>query len=279
MWFGLLAWGHETGSAQGSSDSTQLCGDPIVRDYEKPFGRMPSLHAIPKSGNLNFIPTRSHIRAYSLARPVVVGEGGVGFGFIAEDPGDPVSHLGWRVDLELSQVDIKGRVVKSIRTVTRKIESTNDLRKLQLWVPLSPQPKFYRARLAFATLQGRHLAAYGQYARVVRPTHTASLRASGDAFQPDEPIEFRLENYGTETVRVFPGYHLERLEGNSWTAASANSQPKTRARLQVLYAGEATGCERLEVPSDLQSGSFRLRKEIEWSSGNRHQLYATFEVR
>jgi hypothetical protein len=271
----LLVVGHwVNGSAPAGVDS-DFCSRPVVRDFEKPFDRMPRVHEPPFSGELPFAPSRTYLHQPRSQVLVTDEYMQIGYAFGVDQGPDRTFALNWLVSGRLFKVNGRGESIKALTDKKWSIGTVSDeeFGDLAFRFGLPSGEGLYRVDLIFRKDNGRVIGRYGQYFRVVRPTVSVRLALSQQSARSGEAIFLRIENFGTTAVSYAEPFYVERFNGTGWVPyplGYAWHRPIFRIR-----GGLAGKCQSFPIPSDMPSGLYRFRKPL--ASPGR-ALTASFEV-
>lgn len=245
------------------ASTASFCDERVAHDYAKPFELMPAVRGIPSSGHLPFSPRALEVDTPSSAI-LVPGEAlSMSYGLSVPSEERLGRRLAWGVSSQLIQVNATGRRLQVVeRTGLRfNTRDVKDVSGLGYSLEVSPRPAFYLVATQFRTLNGTNLGEYGEYFRVVRPTHVTKLVASQQSVRVGEQLVFRIENSGTRSVSFGEPFGVEKEVNGSWLPVGLPLGPWHAQRLG-LGAGEVGACQELVVPSRLRPGGYRVRKDL-----------------
>jgi hypothetical protein len=247
------AGGAET---HGSCDQHQ-----VIHDYARVFRPMPKLHAPPESGQLPFMG--GHLYLIYPENEILIGEkGNVTLRYRLKATGRrvPLVGSGVQVSAKFSEVNRSG---KSIGESIMRQLSLNSMVRDGKALRLSglTTGALYRVNLKFESTSGVKLARYGQYFRVLFPDPSADLTLYPKTAFPGDEIEFRVENSGTTPISYARPYSIEKLSGTQWDTVHLPIGP-WQLNILRLEPGVAGVCQKVMLPSDVELGSYRIKKKL-----------------
>lgn len=263
-----VAWTATFGSAgarAGEAGDT-FCQGELLRAYEAPPEGLPRTVESPSGVKLGWASRR--LSFHREDDELVVG-------------GDPISyelglggakygdlHLGWRVESDLVRMDGDGRPrgvarrrVDWIGDITPSVNRVIGFRR-------SPRPGLYRYDLSFVR-DGKSLAHYRDYYRVVRRSTDVRLALNGSSFQAGEQVLGKVENPGTESLFYGFPYSLERYDGSTWLPVDLSALFGRPFGFILVGLGIGSGwsddcSSELSVPTSMSPGLYRMVKHVEF---------------
>jgi hypothetical protein len=262
------------------------CSDPGGSDYSRPLSKLPSLRSAPVDGRLPFGPSGILFDASGpeILVPGNVGGSEVGFSFSTSPGIERSFNLDWHVTSRLMEVSSRGRIIREVdrgRLSVARI-SADDLRETGLRLSVGTRPALYRFDVHFETENGKTLAKYGRYLRVMTGTQDARLDLVSPNIHPGEEIWFRIENLGTREVYFDAYLKIDQYTPSGWIPAPIPSHGRIK-KLFGIDPGGVGVCQSEAMPSDLPLGRCRLRKDILFNLDlaknlRRRTLVAEFQV-
>jgi hypothetical protein len=257
-----------------------FCQGATLRDYLAPLDRLPKLHGLPTSGQMGF---SSHNIVAGQGPELVVGEGNIGFWLNLHNYSHP-AHVNWEVIATLTEVDWRGRPIRTVDHLRRRLHQLGREYSADFEFPVSDPPAVYRVTAIFHSLSGRKLGGFGSYFRVVPATKHARYGLNSNIYHPGQTVFGRVEDFGTMPAAYGVPYWIERLDGTTWTKAPES--PRGPWIMPLLYSGSgmAGKCDGFRIPTTMPPGRYRMAKEneyVNWPARfGRHQttLTAEFEV-
>ena len=272
-----LAFSLSVGEHVAMAGSTMFCEQRVLRDYRSPLRRMPSLPAIPTSGQLPFAPPGMSLVV--LDDGLRVGKGLIGFRFFDEAV-DVRRRLNWTIESILRPINASGSLRGRPRSkiVHYGAGLVRDFPGLRFSV--SGRPAFYRVDLVFRNRGGAVLGRFGAYFRSVRSQLISRITLSESEVAPGKTLFARVENLGTEAVLPQSSFRIERAEGAGWSEIAGVHVPGIKPSIRtVLFGGLAGPCVSYALPSDLPPGIYRVSNRISGlQDGSRRTLSARFRV-
>jgi hypothetical protein len=235
------------------------CKGTSVHDYRGPLNALPPVQHPPEQ--LPFGPPKLNL--YSTAfSPVIVGEGGFGYGFFDETYRDRTLHLNWELTARVSRISSRGETLRTVRSRTVRVTDTSNPDEIDLWLRVPADPALYRYDLEFHDLQsGELLGTYSEYLRVVRRTFHARIAVNHKAFHPGQDAFARIENRGSEWVEFGVSYDVQRFEGGHWGPSLLGE--RTWPAVAIVMSGGGSGfCMRYRIPPDAHPGRYRFTKGL-----------------
>ncbi|HYG96489.1 MAG TPA: immunoglobulin-like domain-containing protein [Solirubrobacterales bacterium] len=184
----------------------------------------------------------------------------------------------WRLEGRMLALDEKGEVVEEVshdKVPRRRGRMTTP--QMNMRVGEEPGTYLLEVRIAGA---GRRSGRYVHRIEAVPPHGEARLAIDGRSFRVGEKVMARIENLGTEPVQYGEDKRLERMVDGEWS-------PVPEERVVQLWAagvqgGEVSRCEPFRLESSLDSGRYRLVKNVSTRKEPRgyhdHTLTAEFRV-
>lgn len=263
------------------------CDQPLIRQYEKLPETFPRLREVPAGGHLSFGPKGLEI-GLAVRRsggPRLVLDGG-NFGYALTTTREVPIQLGWKVNVELFSTGRYGQPRGRVSRRAKVISVVQAGISTQLVARVPKAPGFYRFMLSIRDKNGRQLAKFGEYVRVVPTTFEVLLNVERANYWPGEELRARVENLGTKEVRYAKSFEIERLVGSEWTPTGLGRQgPETHiwpGSDGVLGAGAVSPCMKVAIPADAISGEYRIVRALELNPvsniRNRLTLYGVFVI-
>jgi hypothetical protein len=252
------------------------CGESVVVDYERPlvpFQR--KVRPISEDGRLSFGP-----RGVRLAWATGRVEGGS-------------AHLGaWLRDLEPRRRPVqqqiyavtrvrregrrsdRGKSIGTRRQAVSPVLAGKRQRLLLGAIRVGARPAIYRVEVEFR--QGRRLARYVDFVRVMRERVSVRVSMSADRYVAGQRLQWRLENPGTTWVAFGEDFAIEKWSIGGW-------QPTDLTPLGFPAIGYSIGsgladeCIGVILPTDIEEGQYRLIKPVTTDSIAR-ELRAGFKI-
>lgn len=270
------------GAAQASAIAMPTFGQPwckgtSVHNYRAPLEALPPVSHPPEQ--LPFGPRKLNLYSTSFS-PVIVGEGGFGYGFFDETYRDRTLYLNWEVTVRVSRIDSRGEVVRTSRTRVVRLTDVSNPDEIDLWLKVPADPALYRYDLEFHDLQsGELLGGYSEYLRVVHRTFHARIAVDHKMFHPGQEAFARIENRGSEGVGFGVAYDVQRFEDGHW-GRSLLGKPVWPA-VEIFMGGGGSGfCMPYRIPFDAPPGRYRFAKALGSADGRHGGLRtAVFTVR
>jgi hypothetical protein len=257
-----------------------FCAPVTVSDLLEPLAHLPKLHAPPASGRLGFGP--ASLRLHPLPA-LVTDEGRVGYKLDLNRHA-PSLHPNWVVTTTLARIDSRGRAVKTIDRVRRRLKTVRVGRGAAVQFEVEGESSLYRVITVFRSKSGKKLARYGFYFRLVPTTSNARLTLDASSYRVGDTVFGRIENFGTLPVSYGAQFAIEQLEGASW-----NRTPQSPRVFPLLsYAAEpgksGAGCAQFRIRQNMEPGHYRMSKEVDFEivpqlRSEHATLYAEFDVR
>jgi hypothetical protein len=241
------------------------CSDPGGRDYSRPLSKLPSLRSTPADGRLPFGPSGILFDASGpeILVPGNVGGSEVGFSFSTAPGIERSFNLDWHVTSRLMEVSSRGQIIREVDKGSLSVgrTSADALRKTGLRLSVGMRPALYRFDVHFETDNGKSLARYGRYLRVMAGTDDARLDLVSANIHPGEEVWFRVENLGTREVYFDAYLQIDQYTSSGWSPAPIPSHGRIK-KLFGIDPGGVGVCQSEAMPSDLPIGQYRLRKDI-----------------
>jgi hypothetical protein len=206
---------YDARASDARGASRNYCSSKIIRNYEAPFRKFPTVAPPPIDKPLPFGP--ANLELIQIAEPrgrVSVGGGTFGYEFFPR-VGIKRRVLGWKVTATLVTLSERGETQRRIRRTRTYLRYASDGATVSLPVPR--KAGFYRFSIVFHDNKQRQLAAYGEYLRVMEPVVEAEIATERQSYQRGEVVRARLENRGTEALRYGASFRVELLAGAEWT--------------------------------------------------------------
>lgn len=255
-----------------------FCKGRVVRDDARPLARMPA-EKPPPEGELPFGPRNLSMYRLNFGSKVVLDGSHLGYRFAAKGGQARVLRLNWDVRSVLRRVDRDGRVLETVDTLHMRLDEVKGVDLLQF--PFGAHPGLYRIDFVFRTLDGRKLASYNEYFRVVPRRVKLRLAINRDAFKPGETAYARVLNLGTVPVALRPGFVVNREENGGWArvlALPASEQSIDDFRW-TLAGGQASPCVAFPIPADAAAGAYRfVSSTLVYGKVRRQTLSEGFEI-
>ena len=271
--FGLGASAEGKARAEGGG----FCAGTWVHDYEAPFARMKRLHAPPASGKLPFGPRALTFRSPE-ERVLVPGVSThIAYGFEALSGEVLPRRIDWKVSAELTRVNAKGKPLSAARRQTIELAtgSAKVVDGVGFEYGVASAPSFYLAAITFTKPDGKVLARYGQYFRVVAAKSRTTLAADHQSIARGKTLSFRVENSGTSPVSFGEEFEVEQEVNGQWIPAGLPRGPWQR-HILGLGPGEAGPCQRVSIsPKIFELGTYRVQKQLR---GTSQPITAKFSV-
>lgn len=262
------------------------CSDPGGRDYSRPLSKLPSLRSAPVDGRLPFGPNGVLFDASGpeILVPGNIGGSEVGFSFSTTPGIERSFNLNWHVTSRLVEVSSRGRIVREVDEGSLSVGhiSADTSRETGLRLSVGMRPALYRFDVHIETENGKTLARYGRYLRVMAGTYGARLDLASANIHPGEEVWFRVENLGTREVYFDAYLKIDQYTSSGWIPAPIPSHSRIK-KLFGIDPGGVGVCQSEPMPSDLPTGRYRLRKDILVNLDpagklRRRTLVAQFEV-
>jgi hypothetical protein len=254
------------------------CKGSPVRDYRAPLDALPTVQHPPEQ--LPFGPRNLNLYARSFS-PVIVGEGGFGYGFFDETYRNRTLRLNWEMTARISRVNNRGEVLRMVKKRTLRLEEVSHPDEIDLWLKVPAGPALYRYDLEFHDLQsGELLGSYSEYLRVVRRGFHARIAVNRRTFRPGQTAYARVENPGTEGVFFGVDYDVQRFESGRWVHDPAGPSGGWILIGLTMGGGGSGWCMQFHIPTLADAGWYRFIKDLAPASRFRHEhLYtAAFRV-
>lgn len=258
------------------------CQKQVAVDYLRPLSRLPVVHR-PPEGRLGVAP---RVELNPVANDLVQVSGGYfGYGFSVQDPSrEWAPH--WRVKAEITRVNTKGEDGPVLDEKRRVLERVRDSDELGFALPLRFGNGVFRYTIEIERLNGHHLATFEQYVRVVPRHFAAEGWLDAMQYQPGDSLYLQVRNFGSLRLTFAEGGQFEVFNGSAWVRAGfqfpgRRFKGRTRniRRRVVLYAGQASGCSLVPLPSDAPPGKYRVNVAVSTAYAERpRHLYAPFEI-
>lgn len=246
------------------------CPKRYEHDYFSPFRNLPKVRPIPASGHLPFSPQHLVVRTKS---SLLVGGGAAGI-LIGSDSPRGIYRLAWTVNVTVRRIDPVGspRGTVGSRAVRLWQQRSFWNQPLSLYLRVPNRPGLYENEVTFSKDQ-RQLGKFTQYVRVVPRRVEARLTLGQAGYAGGETLFARIENRGTVQLSYGPGLALEWWNSGLWQEVGS----------PTFFGGPAIGiqpgasgrCEHLALPTDLQSGHYRVSKPVD---GRNASVRAYFNV-
>lgn len=259
-----------------------FCDERPAIDYSRPFERMPSVHRAPTMGRLPFGPSEVSL---GHTRDSSIEPGGGRFGYMLSyrsRKAGPI-RLDWEVMSRIVVVNGRGRATKVLGTSRRVIHLLQTTDLFNFGLSFTSRPSFYRYTFIIKRTNGKRLANYSQYFRVVPPSFKSELRTDVSTYHPGDTIALHVVNLGTEPILYDEAVGVQVLSGGSWELAPAfPPRPITRVA-RKLSAGGTGKCENILIPPSVPSGRYRLVKKVSaidtrGQLRGQHRIMAEFNV-
>jgi hypothetical protein len=172
--------------------------------------------------------------------------------------------IDWTVSSELTRVNAKGKPFGAARQRTIRLvtESAKVADGVGFEYGVGSAPAFYLVTVTFMKPDGRVLARYGQYFRVVATRSRTRLATDHSSIARGETLSFRVENSGTSPVSFGEEFEVEQEVNGQWIPAGLSLGPWPR-RILGLGPGAAGPCQRVSVsPKVFEVGTYRVQKEL-----------------
>lgn len=241
-------------------------GGPAFCVPKKPardFGlsHLPPVRNAPFDGTMPFAPPNVNVYGGSLLGEVSPGRTSSGFGF-SEENYDGTVRLDWTVTMQMWRLGGRGaslREVDSERLFIGELDAGN---QPHISVETLGRHGFYRADVQFTDEDGRQLAAYSSYVKVMRPFWKARLRVDRRTYRPGQKVLSRLENLGTRTMTYGEEFEVQRLARGKWVAAPDLTPNGSLLWLGVSGPGAYGVCNSVRLPKDVAPGRYRIVKPV-----------------
>jgi hypothetical protein len=260
-------------------EPTGFCERQTLRDFLKPFDRMPELRASGERGQIGVGPSNLRLQ---WSPSLLVGGGKLGFTLSAGQR-KPL-HLAWTASATFVQVNGKGKPIAKAKRRERYVGTMEPSASEHFQFLVSPKPAFYRVTIAFRGRAGRKLATFGTYYRMMRPFHRQRLATNASAYRAGNTVFARVENYGTLLVTYGVPYAVERLEGSAWVKAPESPDGPWIMPLLWSLPGESGECDGFRISSSMPAGTYRVVKEVTLmppgrrAKGDKRTLTAEFVI-
>jgi hypothetical protein len=270
-----------SGTSRGGPRAPRT-GSIVVRSFEAPLFKLPTVRRLPRSGHLPFGPPTVTIRPsrVGVGDRLRVGGGKFGYALVNHQQRSTVP-LQWSVVTKMHMLGAHGRPVKTVSTSTRSIHAIAAGIVRRLLLPTSSVPGVYRFDLLIRSEDGRNRVRYQDYVRVLAPVLDVRLGSNSKAYAGGDIVFGRLENLGTQLIRDLPEYRVERqLADSTWQGLGPRGLGWPRSPAPLLGAGKAR-CLEFRVPNDATPGRYRIVKQIEYdgsSAPGQSILTREFEV-
>jgi hypothetical protein len=252
------------------------CKGAPVHDYRAPLKSLPQVQHPPEQ--LPFGPPK--LSLYDPSFPVIVGEGGFGYGFFDETYRDRTLHLNWELTARVSRINNRGESMQTVKTRTLRLEEVSRPGEIDLRLRVPAGPALYRYDLEFHDLQsGELLGSYSEYLRVVRRTFHARIAVNRPAFRPGQTAYARVENPGTEGIFFGLDYDVQRFDSGRWVHYPSGPSGGWLLIGLSMGSGGSGWCMRFHVPATAEPGWYRFIKDLAPASRFRHEHMYTAAFR
>jgi hypothetical protein len=235
-----------------------FCTPTVVGDYLEPLARLPKLNAPPASGRVGFGPASLRL---SPLPALVAGEGRIGYQLFLEGQA-PALHPNWVVTTTLARLSWKGRVVKVIKQMRRRVKTLRAGRGAGVGFELKGVTAPYRVTTVFRSKSGKKLGSYGFYFRLVPPIGSVGLRLNAPSVKAGGTIFGRVENFGTLWASYGAQYVIEQLEGGVWKKAPESPEAFTLPIFSAEPGKSGIGCSAFKTRWWMPTGRYRMTKEV-----------------
>lgn len=185
-----------------------------------------------------------------------------------------IYRLGWRVRLNLVAVR-GGRGASVVREY--KLGAARLGRHSAVFSIRTGEEGVYRLSLTVLSRARRRIGGVSQYVVVRQAINAGRLVLGDEPVHAGGRVFFRMENRGSTDMTYDRGYWLlQRQPSGRWKDVAPNRWNGLRG--VPLAPGEAASCEAVEVPSMPLAAEYRLRRQVEFFSGKRMWMGATFKV-
>ncbi|HEU5105944.1 MAG TPA: immunoglobulin-like domain-containing protein [Solirubrobacterales bacterium] len=246
------------------------CPERYERDYLSPFRNLPRVRPIPQNGHLPFSPQHLVVRTKS---SLLAGGGSAGIE-IGSDSRRGVYRLEWTVNVTVRRIDSAGSPLGVVgsRTVRLWQQRSFWTEPLSLFIRVPNRPGLYQSEASISKDQ-RQLGKFTQYLRVVPRNVEVRLTLGQASYAKGETLHARIENRGTVQLSYGPGLALEEWNGGNWDEVGG---PKFFGGPVIgIPPGTSGKCEHLPLPTDLQSGRYRVSMSLD---GRNAPVRAYFNV-
>ncbi len=256
-----------------------FCTPVVVQDYLQPLRQLPKLRAPSASGRVGFGPASLRL---SPLPALVASEGRVGYKLFLEGQGRSL-HPDWTVKTTLARINWKGRVLKVVDQVQRRVKTLRAGRGAGVQFEIKGVAAPYRVTTVFRSKAGRKLGKYGFYFRLVRPSSSVALSLDASSYRAGTTVFGRIENFGTGWVSYGAGYTIERLEGGAWKKAPESPEAFTLQAFSAEPGMSGAGCSAFRTRTWTPLGRYRMAKEVLIETEPRSRptpiaVYAEFDV-
>lgn len=241
------------------------CANAVARDFEAPLRKLPRVRPAPADGVLAFGPggTSLHPRAQRLGVVLSGNDGrrarqpGYELAF-ARTGAKRAARLDWIVTVKLARIGAGGETGRTLAWKRKRIRRASGAYELAL--PPQGRRAKYRVQVVIRDRDGKRLARFAEYFRVMPPIDDIRLTLNGSAFEPGETIEACLENHGTGVVpHDACGFGVQRLVGAGWVHSPLAPPVPCPAIGLYLPPGETTPGGSTTIPADAEPGRYRAR--------------------
>jgi hypothetical protein len=135
--------------------------------------------------------------------------------------------------------------------------------------------------MAVVAADGKPLASFEEYVRVMKPSVAIKVGTSGEPVSPGHRVVGRLENLGTTIIQFEAPYAVEYFNGVEWVTVGPSNTVWPRY-VGLLAAGAKGDCMSFDVPLGAIPGQYRFVKRVEaglksWSL-EEQRVYGIFTV-